>query len=98
MKVLKFRKFKKNSLRGFFELQLPSGMAMRDLTYHSKDNRRWVGYPSKPYTDESGNQKYQNQIYFPDKQVHEKFQQMALTALDSYFATHQGDHPADIPF
>lgn len=98
MKIKKFKSYERGSLQGFFEVELPSGMCIRDLTLHSKDGSRWVGYPSKPYTDEDGNTKYQNQIFFPDKAVHQKFQQGLLSALDLYFAANKDDDPGDVPF
>jgi hypothetical protein len=91
MKIKSFRSYEKGMLQGFFEVELPSGMCVRDLTLHNKDGSRWVGYPSKPYQDDEGNTKYQNQIYFPDKAVHHQFQERVLSALDAYFVSNQKD-------
>jgi hypothetical protein len=100
MKIKNFHKYEKASLRGFFEVELQSGMCVRDLTYHVKDDSRWCSYPSKPYTDDEGNTRYQNQIYFPDKSVHRQFQERLLSALDSYFASNQQATGTDdeVPF
>ena len=104
MKILKFRAFEKNTLQGFFELELPSGLCIRDLTYHRKDDARWIGYPSRPYQDDHGNTRYMNTIYFAEKDRHFKFQDALLKALDEYLATQapaQVEDPAgedaDIP-
>jgi hypothetical protein len=101
MKIKSFRKYEKASLKGFLELELQSGMCIRDLTYHVReDGTRWVGYPSKPYQDDEGNTKYQNQLYFPDRAVHGKFQKQVLAALDVYFASNQQATGTDgeVPF
>ncbi len=100
MEIKKFRKYEKGMLRGFFEVELPSGMCVRDLTLHQTDDgRRWVGYPSKPYEDDEGNTKYQNQIYFPDKKVHHQFQQRVLSALDPHLSADQDSTSTDgMPF
>jgi hypothetical protein len=84
MRILNFRKFEKKTLRGFLEVELPSGMCIRDLTLHEKHDSRWIGYPSKPYTKEDGSQSWLNQIWFEDKQIHRKFQNQILSALDTY--------------
>lgn len=85
MKIIKWKGFKRNTLEGFFELELPSGMCIRDLTLHKKDGASWVGYPSRPY-ESDGKTMYQNTIFFPDKDVHFQFQKRVLSALDDYLA------------
>jgi len=84
MEVLKFQKYEKNTLRGFLEVKLPSGMCVRDLTLHKKNGNRWVGYPSKAFTKEDGSQGWMNQIWFEDKETHNKFQNQILAAFDAY--------------
>jgi len=83
VKILSFRKFEKNTLRGFLEVELPSGMCIRDLTLHEKNGSRWIGYPSKPY-EKDGKQSWVNQIWFEDKEIHKKFQDQILSAFDRY--------------
>lgn len=98
MKVLGWQKYEKNTLKGFFELSLDSGLNVRGMSYHSKeDGKRWVSFPSKPYED-NGETKYQSILHIPDDGRWRKFQELALAALDSYFATNRGDDPGDIPF
>ena len=100
IEIINFRSYEKNTLRGFLEIALPSGMCIRDLTVHEKDGSRWIAYPSKPYQDKDGNTKYMNQVYFPDKTVHSNFQKQVLGALDRYQA--KGTSPetgkGDLPF
>jgi hypothetical protein len=45
-----------NTLQGFVDLELePSGLALRDCTYHKHaDGREWVGLPGKPQIDRDG--------------------------------------------
>ena len=96
MKIVKFKQMRKNSLRGFIEAELPSGMCLRDLTYHvHEDGRRWIGYPSRQY-ERDGKTEYMNLVYFPDKEVHRKFQEKLLAALDQYLAQAGGDE--EVPF
>lgn len=97
MKVVNFKEYQKGALQGFFELELPSGLNVRGMTYHVKeDGKRWVGFPSKPYEDEDGETKYQNLVYIPDDAKWKKFQALALKALD--VVLNEEMITSDIPF
>ena len=98
MKILNWKAFSKNTLQGFFDLQLDSGLLIVGMTYHSQNGRRWVNFPAKPYEDENGQTQWQNIVKIPDEDRNKKFQQLVISALDSHFATHQQDGPDDIPF
>ena len=97
MKVTNWKAYQKGTLQGFFELALDSGLNIRGMTYHSQDGKRWVSFPSKPY-ESDGETKYQSILHIPGDGRWKKFQSLALAALDSYFAQHEGDHPGDVPF
>jgi hypothetical protein len=98
MKVTSWKKYEKASLRGFFELHLDSGLSIRGMTYHAKNDKRWTAFPAKPYEDENGETKYQNILYIPDDNRWKIFQKQALAALDAYFAANQQEEPEDVPF
>ena len=95
VEVRSFRKFEKNSLRGFLVIYMTNiGLEIRDATVHEKDGKRWIGLPAKPYQDESGNTKYSHIIKFTDKAKWSLFQDLALKALDKY-RIEKGDQPSD---
>lgn len=97
IEIKEFRKFEKNTLRGFLTVLLhPSGIEIRDITLHEKNNTRWVNMPSRPYQDEDGSTKYSYIIYFPNKDRAKQFQNAVLTALDKFQP--QGNAPDDPPF
>jgi hypothetical protein len=96
MQVTNFKKYEKETLQGFFELQLDSGLSIRGMTYHTKDEKRWVAFPSKPYEDEGGETKWQNILYIPDDTRWKKFQALALRALDEVL--NEEEVTDDIPF
>lgn len=98
MKVINWKSYEKGTLQGFFELALDTGMKIRGMTYHVKNGKRWVAFPSKPYEDEDGETKYQNILYIPDDARWRKFQHLALQAVDAHLAANKGDDPGDIPF
>lgn len=96
MKVVSFRQYEKGTLQGFFELHLDSGLSIRGMTYHTKDDKRWVAFPSKPYEDEHGEVKYQSILYIPDENRWRQFQGLALRALDEVL--NKEEVAEDIPF
>lgn len=66
MLALNFKKYKKNTLFGFFDLQPGSGLLICGMSYHVQNGKRWVSFPSKPYQDE-GETKYQSITKIPDE-------------------------------
>ncbi|MBW1982629.1 MAG: hypothetical protein JRJ12_15565 [Deltaproteobacteria bacterium] len=99
MRVLAFRRYQKNTLQGFFELALESGLVVRDMCYHSStDGKRWIAFPARPYQNEGGEVKYANIVYVPDQERWQVFKKQALAALDEYFSSNQHEDPQDIPF
>jgi hypothetical protein len=96
MKVTSFKQYEKGTLQGFFELHLDSGLSIRGMTYHVKNGKRWVAFPSKPYEDEDGETKWQNILYIPDDSRWKKFQALALRALDEVL--NKEEVTGDIPF
>jgi hypothetical protein len=50
-----FRALRKNSLRGFVRVRLPSGMILSDVAIHAgSDHKAWAAPPSKPMIDREG--------------------------------------------
>lgn len=74
--VENFKPFEKNTLRGFFSLNV-SGMVIDGFTYHQKGGKRWVGFPAKSYIDDNGDTQWQAFIRIKDKSRYEKFQKWA---------------------
>ena len=44
IKIIDYRPYSKKTLQGFLTIELPSGLEIRDLTYHKKGDNRWIGY------------------------------------------------------
>jgi hypothetical protein len=74
--------FEKNTLRGFFDLTLPSGMIIRGCTLHSKGAERWIGLPAEKFTDEEGRVGWKAIIRFVDRTIADEFRDRVLQALD----------------
>jgi hypothetical protein len=80
MKALNFRRFAKNTLVGFFDLQLASGLIIRDCTLHLSHGRHWVGLPGKPYKDAAGKETWANIVDFDQRATRDAFQRQAAAA------------------
>jgi hypothetical protein len=83
-KATNLRKFEKNTLRAFFDLELPSGLIIRGCALHFRE-RWWVCFPGRPYKGQDGNETWANIIDSRDKETRDRFQKIALAAaLEAY--------------
>jgi hypothetical protein len=85
-----WRPIERNTLKGFFTLELPSGLVIKECSFHHKDGREWVGLPGKPQLDRDGTPRrdaatgkllYTNVIEIPDRAARDKYQAAALAAV-----------------
>ena len=74
--------FSKNTLQGFVDLLLPSGLRIHGCLLHEKNGERWISFPGKPYSDQDGNRQWGTLLEFPDKTRLQDFQRQALAAVD----------------
>lgn len=58
LRVSNLKPYRKNTLRGFFTLHLPSGLTIHDMTWHEQGEKRWIGFPGRPYTKPDGTQSW----------------------------------------
>ena len=81
----------RGTLQGFLTLRLPSGMELRECSYHRQGDKRWIGLPGKPQIDQAGRHRvdpstgkrlYVPTVAIPDPERRNRFQQMALDAVD----------------
>jgi hypothetical protein len=75
-----------NTLRGFFSATLPSGMVLHNLTLHEKGEARWVGLPSREWTNDQGLKQYAKLVEFSDRKTANRFRDAVLEALDEHLA------------
>lgn len=65
----------------YFEKQ---DMTLNDCKIiRTREGQRFVGFPSREYTDKEGVKKYSSYVFFGDK-FREKVQEMILAAFDEY--------------
>jgi len=84
MKVLDFRPVDKNTLKGFFTLELPSGLLIHDMCLHEKNSKRWVSFPARPYTAKDGTEKWARIVDIPDRDRWGQFNRQALDAVAKF--------------
>jgi hypothetical protein len=66
-KISGVRGFTKNTLRGFFDLEIVGlGLILRGCTLHERDGKSWVGYPGKPFKKDDGTECWANIVDFTD--------------------------------
>jgi hypothetical protein len=81
--VSNWKPFRKNTLRGFFTLTLPSGMILHNCSLHQKDNgQRWIGMPSQKFSKQDGSTGYTPLIEFVSREAADHFRDLALAAVD----------------
>ena len=100
IEIVKFRKFEKNTLKGFLTVLMTSiGLEIRDCALQEKDGKKWVNLPSKPYEKDDGSTGYSYIVKFTDKDRYYQFQDAVLQELDRYLSKEIEDTPeGDIPF
>jgi DNA-binding cell septation regulator SpoVG len=81
--IKEFKPYQKNTLRGFVSIELPSGLILHGLTYHQKEDSRWIGMPAKQY-EKDGATTWAPQVEFVSKESRDKFQTAVLAAIDRY--------------
>jgi hypothetical protein len=83
--VLNFKALDRNSLRGFFDVELPSGLILVGCQLHESHGKYWVGMPARPWTKPDGTQSYVKIVDFVDKATAARFQQtIAPLAVAAY--------------
>jgi hypothetical protein len=88
IKVSGARRLRKNTLQGFFSIELPGvGLIIKDCTHHERDGKQWIGLPGKSYTKPGGGeQSCTNIVDFADNKSRYLFQDEALPLVFAAFA------------
>ena len=85
-KATNLRRFEKNTLKAFLDLELPSGMILRGCSLHFRE-RWWVGLPARPYKDQNGADAWAKVVDFVDTDARDRFQRTALAAALAAYET-----------
>lgn len=71
----------KGALRGFFNLELPSGMVIHNCMLMEKAGTQWVNLPSKEFTKRDGSRGWVPILEIPDRSRRDWFNQQCIRAL-----------------
>jgi hypothetical protein len=75
------------SLQGYVKFSFPdTGMVIDDFYYHQdlSTGRKWIQFPSTQYRKKSGGRGFHYFLSFPLKSDLQRFQRIALGALDAF--------------
>lgn len=93
MKILSYKPIAKGFLLGICNVELPSGMEVREVTIFQKGDNRWISFPSRKYQKDGKDQ------FFPlirlDAEKMKKFQTQLLDALDTWISDNPIIAPAE---
>jgi hypothetical protein len=89
MLVEDFAATRKNTLRGFLKITLPSGMLLHDAAIHVSNEQAWAAAPSKPMLDCEGHAlrdadnkiRYAPVVAFATKELRDKFSRSVVDAV-----------------
>jgi DNA-binding cell septation regulator SpoVG len=88
-RIFAWKAYDKNTLRGFFSVELPSGMIINHVMLHQAGEARWVALPSREWVDTNGDKQYAPLIEFHSREAQNRFRDSVLAALDAYFRQRQ---------
>jgi hypothetical protein len=84
IRCIKFRRFEKNTLRGYADLQLVrTGLVIKDCCLHEKNGKHWISFPARRYEGPNGKALWSPTVEFAEgaTQAREQFQRQAVEAV-----------------
>jgi len=93
---------RRNTLRGFAVIDLPSGLVIRDESIHGKVGRWWASLPARPVLDAEGRRvrnhtphaQYAALLGWHDRDLADRF---SIAVLDLVRREHAGDLDGGAP-
>ena len=74
----------RNTLLGFVDIELASGLILRGCTVHKKRSHAWVGLPARPFKSANG-KFWLPCVDFANTAARARFQTIALAAAAEHF-------------
>jgi hypothetical protein len=68
----------KGALIGRFDLEMPSGMVIRDMLLLESGGRSWCNFPSEKYEKPDGSTGWKPFVAFTDRKTADKFQSQVV--------------------
>jgi len=89
IKITNHRPYRKGALSAFFTVTFPSGLVIHEVKLFEKEGRRWIGLPSRRFTDKEGSTGYAPIMEFTNREACESFRDAVLRAIDTNAASDQ---------
>jgi hypothetical protein len=86
-RIFNWKPYQRNTLRGFFSVELPSGLVIHKCTLHVKANSRWIGFPAERYKKSDGEVGYAILLEFRSRDIADRFRDVILAAFDAQVGT-----------
>jgi hypothetical protein len=84
IKVLDWKPVQKNTLQGFFKVELVGlGLILCDVMVHQKNDKRWIAFSGRPY-QMNNETHYSKLVDFTDWGKRDEFRDLVLDALDRH--------------
>ena len=74
----------------------PWQMTLHDVKIFQKGNNRWIGMPSKDFTDNSGEKKYTDLVTFDNDGVKTRFRSQIMGAVDKFLSSNPDMTPEEV--
>lgn len=82
IKCIRYKPYSQGSLIGFADIFVSNwGLEIYGISYHEKDGKRWVNFPSKEY-EKDGEKKHANFMRFPDSRQYTLFCEKVKEAIE----------------
>jgi hypothetical protein len=94
IRCIKLRRFEKNTLQGFADFELTRvGLVIHDCTWHEKNGKEWIGFPSRQYQDKAGNIQWSPLVEFAAgaTEARRQFQEFAVGAIHDWIDEHESE-------
>lgn len=74
---------------------VPWKMILRQVKIFEKGSNRWLGLPSREYSDDMGTKKYIEMIGFDNDTLKNRFRDQVMEAIDKHFKDNPDMKPDD---
>ena len=75
---------------------LPWKLTLHEVKIFEKGANRWIGLPSREYTNDMGEKKYIELVTFDNDGVKNRFRNQIMGAIDKYLAGNPDLKPEDL--
>jgi hypothetical protein len=101
MKLVKYKAVPRGSLLGFADLELKSGLILKECSFHESNGKRWCSPPAKPILDpqrnpviKDGKAQYAPVIEFTDKDIRRRWSDQAVAVIEESLGLSPSKTPA----